>query len=178
MKTLSISILLILISGISFFTMANSNLCDRYSFPCKKTPLGILLLESNNISGGYSQITLNGVSIYKQKNADMLSYMDFFGDFELIERNEKYFVSKILISYSKKGACIADEGEVFNCNANMIIDLTGEKPIISNEFFSDTGDSYLSWVSWGKLNSVIVFEDDFKFKYSKGHVERVKNEKQ
>jgi len=156
------------------FAMAENDHCNVDTSNCSKTPLGELILRpSYHLKSEYSHIILNDVSIYKAKT----SYMTFYWDDELIKKNGKYLVTKAMISYSKDGACITDNDEIFNCEANILIDLTGDNPIISNEFYSETGDSYPSWISWGKLNSVIVFEDDSKFKYSKGHVERVKNEK-
>jgi len=113
-------------------TVAYGACCDIYSFPCKETSLGIVLLESNkDLNDEYSYITLNGEGIYKIKT----SRIRFNWDCELSKVNGKYIGAKAIISYSKKGGCITEYGEPFDCDANIIIDFTGKKPVISNESF-------------------------------------------
>lgn len=136
---------------------------------CISTSLGLLeqktLSDSND---GYSHLLLNGKEIYKAK----ASYIVVGYDNDGIFKGKKYYLTKATISYTSDDPCYPDRPSA-RCGMNAILDLTSGSPIISNEFFSENGESNITWVSWGKDNSIIVIDDELRFKYSNGHVERV-----
>ncbi len=143
--------------------------CLPGSLECMNTKLGILEQKTKHDSGDeYSYLTLNGKEIYKAKT----SYMVINND-DGVFKGKKYLITKATISYVSPDPCYPDK-PVSRCAMNAILDFTSGKPIISNEFFSGyAGGSRITWVSWGKANSIIVIDDELRFKYSNGHVERV-----
>lgn len=147
--------------------------CIKDSSRCVNTILGPLeqktLSDSND---GYSHLSLNGKEIYKAK----ASYIVVGYDGDGIFKGKKYYLTKATLSYTSDDPCYPDKPGA-HCGMNAILDLTSGRPIISNGFFSEFGESKITWVSWGKANSIIVIDDELRFKYSNGHVERVTNAK-
>ncbi|RJT17425.1 hypothetical protein [Buttiauxella izardii] len=166
-KYLPIMLFLFFYSGVS---EAN---CTHRTLRCINTSLGLLeqktLSESND---GYSHLSLNGKEIYKAK----ASYIVVGYDEDGIFKDKKYYLTKATVSYTSDDPCYPDKPGA-HCGMNAILDLTSGRPIISNGFFSEFGESKITWVSWGKANSIIVIDDELRFKYSNGHVERVTNAK-
>lgn len=143
--------------------------CTRESSSCYPTRLGFLEQQSRaESSDDYSHLTLNGVEIYKTKT----SYMVFTSDDDGFFKNKKYFTTKTIFSFIPDEPCRHKEYYGY-CHVSVVLDFSGDKPVFSNEFISDSGNSVIDWVSWGKANAIIVFEDESKFKYMNGHVERV-----
>ncbi|MEW7311508.1 hypothetical protein AB1E22_02030 [Buttiauxella gaviniae] len=145
--------------------------CRLANSDCEITTLGIIELTSKVNSGdGYSHITLNGKDIYKAKTSYMVLNTSN-ADYSLKEK--KYLITKAIISYVSDAPCNPDKSTSY-CSMNVILDLTSGKPVFSNEFFSESGGgSQITWVSWGKANSIIVIDNELRFKYSNGHIERV-----
>lgn len=145
--------------------------CRLANSDCEITTLGIIELTSKVNSGdGYSHITLNGKDIYKAKTSYMVLNTSN-ADYSLKEK--KYLISKATISYVSDDPCYPDKPGS-RCAINVILDLTSGKPLISNWFSSGhAGGSQITWVSWGKANSIIVIDNELRFKYSNGNVERV-----
>ena len=145
--------------------------CIPNSLRCMNTALGLLEQKTKHDSGDeYSYLTLNGNEIYKAKTSYMV--IDT-GDSDGIFKGKEYLITKATISYISDDPCYADK-PISHCDMNVILDLTSGNPVLSNEFFSDSGGgSRITWVSWGKANSIIVIDDELRFKYSNGHVERV-----
>ncbi|MFC3188831.1 hypothetical protein ACFOJF_01545 [Pseudocitrobacter faecalis] len=80
-------------------------------------------------------------------------------------------MTKTVITFTSLDSCA---GKDYNyCSVSLVLDFSGDKPVISNGFTPDSGNSVIDWVSWGKANSIIMFEDLSRFKYANGHVERV-----
>ncbi|WP_146000745.1 hypothetical protein, partial [Chimaeribacter coloradensis] len=137
--------------------------CNKESYYCIDTVLGDLRLLSRNDSGDkYSYIYLNKKLIYKDR-ADYFSPVPL--GFDINESEKK--VNKIIIGYYSPFGCLKGIDD-YKCHANIMIDLTKSKPIVSNIFSPPIEDSHLSWVSWGEKNSIIVFDDDSRFKYENG----------
>ncbi|EBL5546219.1 hypothetical protein [Salmonella enterica] len=143
--------------------------CIREANSCSSTRLGLLEQQSGaESSDGYSHLTLNGVEMYKTKT-DLLA---FNFDDDGVFKNKKYFTTKTIFTFIPAEPCRHKEYYGY-CRVSVVLDFSGDKPVISNEFISDSGSSVIDWVSWGKANAIIVFEDGSKFKYMNGHVERV-----
>ena len=166
MNNKTLSTLLFLVIPIMSFADCRSATSD-----CDSTTLGIIELVSRVNSGdGYSHMTLNGKDIYKAKTSYMV--LDT-SNANYISQGKKRLITKATISYVSDDPCYADK-PISHCDMNVILDLTSGNPVLSNEFFSDSGGgSRITWVSWGKANSIIVIDDELRFKYSNGHVERV-----
>ncbi|EPS4688474.1 TPA: hypothetical protein LC381_004826 [Salmonella enterica subsp. enterica serovar Wyldegreen] len=144
--------------------------CNTDSSFCYHTKLGILDQITRSKSGDdYSYLTLNGVNIYKAKT----DYMSFIDDDMGFFKNNKYFTTKTVITYTLNERCLDKIEYQGFCSISVVLDFSGDKPIISNGFIPNSGNSVIDWVSWGKANAIIVFEDGSKFKYMNGHVERV-----
>ncbi|WP_330984734.1 MULTISPECIES: hypothetical protein [Enterobacterales] len=157
---------------IFFFSSADAEECSHNSLRCMSTILGPLRQTTKSeAKDGFSHFTLDKKEIYKAKTDYMV-----INDYDTTLRNEKYLMTKAVISYTSHIPC-NQFNPIFYCNISIIIDLTNSKPIVSNTFTSETGDSHIDWVSWGKSNSIIVFKDESKFKYADGHVEKVTKEK-
>ncbi|WP_237729584.1 hypothetical protein [Lelliottia amnigena] len=61
--------------------------------------------------------------------------------------------------------------DLYLYRAYRIFDFSGKDIVISNEFYPrEVWNINLDWVSWGKKNSVIAFEDDSRFRYENGRV--------
>ncbi|EDV9995361.1 hypothetical protein QE85_004534 [Salmonella enterica subsp. enterica] len=143
--------------------------CAREVTSCYLTKLGLLEQRSKEEArDGYSHLILNGVEIYKTKTP----FMAFISDDEGVFKNKKYITTKTIFSFIPAEPCRHKEYYGY-CRVSVVLDFSGDKPVISNEFISDSGSSVIDWVSWGKANTIIVFEDGSKFKYMNGHVERV-----
>ena len=155
---------------LPFESIADCSDEDHY---CRRTNLGVLRHQTKAMSGdGYSHITLDDVEIYKSKS----SYITFLYDDLGYMKNGKYFITKTVISSVPWTPCHHLEFRG-HCIVNAVLDFSGDKLIISNDFISDTGQDNVDWVSWGKANSIIVFTDGSKFKYANGRVERVIDKK-
>jgi len=152
--------------------------CSSDSSFCHHTKLGILDQITRVTSGDdYSYLTLNGVNIFKAKT-DYISFMDddMLDDDMGFFKNKKYFLTKTIATFTSNEPCSDREYSGF-CSVSVVLDFSGDKPVISNGFTPDSGNSVIDWVSWGKANAIIVFQDESKFKYEKGRVERVSNTK-
>ncbi|EGS1131662.1 hypothetical protein CFSAN000509_004124 [Salmonella bongori CFSAN000509] len=144
--------------------------CNNDSSFCYHTKFGTLNQITRSKSGDdYSYLTLNGVNIYKAKT----DYMSFIDDDMGFFKNNKYFTTKTVITYTLNERCLDKIEYQGFCSISIVLDFSGDKPIISNGFIPDAGNSVIDWVSWGKANAIIVFEDGSRFKYMNGHVERV-----
>ncbi|RBP10071.1 hypothetical protein [Pseudocitrobacter faecalis] len=141
--------------------------CDSEIY-CYHTKFGVLEQISRDTSGDdYSHLRLNGVEIYKAK----ASYINFIYDDTGFFKKNKYIMTKTVITFTSLDSCA---GKDYNyCSVSLVLDFSGDKPVISNGFTPDSGNSVIDWVSWGKANSIIMFEDLSRFKYANGHVERV-----
>ncbi len=157
-------------SMLPFWCLAGCNKEDHY---CRLTNLGVLKSTTKAMSSdGYSHLTLNNVGIYKSS----AGYISLIYDDMGFMKNKKYYITKTIIETIPKIPCHHKEFKGF-CIVSVVLDFSGDKLIISNEFISDTGQDNVDWVSWGKANSIIVFTDGSKFKYENGRVERVVNQK-
>lgn len=142
--------------------------CGNDNYHCYNTIIGALAVDSLSTSRDkYSRLTLSGKEIYKA----MADYL-VIDNFSSILKGKKRLVTKATISYASNIPC-AQYTPAFYCRKSVVVDLTTGKSVISNSFSSESGGSIIKWISWGKANSIIVFEDGSKFKYSSGHVERV-----
>ncbi|HBC2003419.1 TPA: hypothetical protein M5M69_005036 [Citrobacter freundii] len=99
--------------------------------------------------------------------------MSFIDDDMVFFKNNKYFTTKTIITYTLNERCLDRIEYQGFCSISVVLDFSGDKPVISNGFIPDSGNSVIDWVSWGKANAIIVFEDESKFKYMNGRVERV-----
>lgn len=139
---------------------------------CVNTILGPLIRIPRSHSGdGYSHLTINNQDIYKAKTSYFV-----MAEYDIIQKDKKYFVNKGVISYTSDDPCFPEK-PASRCGINVVLDLTSGKPVISNTFFSENGESQITWVSWGKANSIIVIDDELRFKYANGHVERITKDK-
>lgn len=151
---------------IPFICMADCS--SELSF-CYHTKLGVLEQITHANSGDdYSYLTLNGVKIYKAKTDYMSNIYDDTGFFE----DKKYIVTKTVITFISNVPCTHKEYYGY-CSFSVVLDFSGNELVISNEFTPDSGNSVIDWVSWGKANAIIAFEDGSKFKYMNGRVESV-----
>lgn len=143
--------------------------CITESF-CHHTKFGVLDQITQATSGDdYSHLVLDGVEIYKAKS----SYINFIDDDAGFFKNNKYIMTKTVITFTSSEPC---KGKYYDyCSISLVLDFSGDSPVISNGFTPDSDNSVIDWVSWGEGNAIIVFEDLSKFKYSNGHVERVTN---
>lgn len=162
-----------LIIAMSFlYPMTSLAECNPIATLCKNTTLGLLnQVEMVNSGDESSHLLLNGKEIYKAKT----SYMVVSND-EGIFKNKKYLITKATISYVSENPCFPEK-PASRCGINVVLDLTSRKPVISNNFFSENGESQITWVSWGKANSIIVIDDELRFKYANGHIERITKDK-
>lgn len=159
-------VILLFLLATPAVSMAN---CITESF-CHHTKFGVLDQITQATSGdGYSHLMLNGVEIYKAK----ASYINFIDDDVGFFKKNKYIMTKTVITYTSDEPC---KGKYYDyCSISLVLDFSGDSPVISNGFTPDSDNSVIDWVSWGKGNAIIFFEDLSKFKYSNGHVERVTN---
>ncbi|MEW7311509.1 hypothetical protein AB1E22_02035 [Buttiauxella gaviniae] len=166
MNNKSLSLLLFLVNP----TMSFAD-CHPATSDCINTTLGPLEQRTRYHSDdGYSHLTLNGKEIYKAKDDYIVIDTE---NADYIVKEKKYLISKATISYVSDDPCYPDKPGS-RCAMNVILDLTSGKPLISNWFSSGhAGGSQITWVSWGKANSIIVIDNELRFKYSNGHVERV-----
>jgi len=142
--------------------------CGSNSSFCYYTKLGVLDQITRHASNSdYSYLTLNGVKIYNAKT-DYMSFDSQSGYF----KNKKHIITKAVITFTLNEPCTYRE-YYGHCSVSVVLDFSGDKPVISNGFTPDSGNSVIDWVSWGKANAIIVFQDESKFKYEKGHVEHV-----
>ena len=147
--------------------------CNLTANVCYPTRPGFLEQQSRAESrDSYSHLTLNGVEIYKSKT----NLMTFIYEDAGIFKDEKYLTTKTIFSFIPDEPCRHKEYYGY-CSVSVVLDFSGDKPVISNGFTPDSGNSVIDWVSWGKANAIIVFQDESKFKYEKGRVERVSNAK-
>lgn len=142
--------------------------CKHEENSCLLTNLGLLELQQSTSGDEYSYLILNGREIFKTKTAYMVFNDDSMGYF----KNKDYVTIKFIISYVSLEPCKNKEYYGY-CNKSVVIDFSGNKPVLSNSFISDSGNSVIDWVSWGKKNAIILFEDGSKFKYENNHVERI-----
>ena len=143
--------------------------CKYEESSCYLTNLGLFEQKEKMISGDeYSHLMLNGKEIFKTKSAYMVLNDDNMGYF----KNKQYVTIKLIISFVSFEPCLHNEYYGY-CNKNIIADFSDKKPVFSNIFISDSGNSVINWVSWGKKNAIIVFEDGSRFKYENGRVERI-----
>lgn len=146
--------------------------CEIEANQCYLTKLGFLEQQSKAISDDdYSHLTLNSFEIYKAKT----DYMSFTNDDTGIFLDKKFFLTKTIITYTSNVPCHHKEYYGF-CSYSVVLDFSGAKPILSNSFIPDSGNSVIHWISWGKKNAIIAFEDGSKFKYENGRVERLKKD--
>ncbi|WP_407732380.1 hypothetical protein ACJJVG_07330 [Pseudocitrobacter faecalis] len=157
------AILLILLTTPAI-SIAN---CITESF-CHSTKFGVLDQITQATSGDdYSRLMLNGVEFYKAKT----SYINFIDNEAGFFKKNKYIMTKTVITYTSDEPC---KGKYYDyCSISLVLDFSGDIPIISNGFTPDSDNSVIDWVSWGEGNAIIVFEDLSKFKYSNGRVKRV-----
>ncbi|MBS0969546.1 hypothetical protein JK232_11655 [Nissabacter archeti] len=141
-------------------------LCDPDDYSCYNISLGkVRNLSASESNDGYSYIYLNDKIIYKAK-VDLITPDP--GAYYLDKKNKKR--DKIIFYYYARGNCTQGIDD-YKCHANIMIDLTKRKPIVSNIFSPPVDGSHVSWVSWGEKNSIIAFDDDSRFKYENGKVE-------
>lgn len=156
-----------------FLSFSANSSCKSEVDVCYYTKFGNLEQQDLTISNEeYSHITLNGVEIYKTKT----DYISFLYEDLGFMKNDKYYVTKTVISSIPKTLCQHNDFRG-HCTVSVVLDFSEGKPIISNEFIPDSGQSNIDWVSWGKANSIIVFTDGSKFKYENGRVERIVDKK-
>ncbi|WP_330984738.1 MULTISPECIES: hypothetical protein [Enterobacterales] len=164
------NILLVFFLLLAFTVKASE--CKKSSEECMNTILGPLdKITESEAKDGYSHLLLNGKEIYKA-NDDYI----VIGNDDGVFKNKKYLITKAIISYTSNDRCVPDTTGA-RCAMNVVLDLTSGKPVISNPFFSGWGDSTITWVSWGKANAIIVIDNNLRFKYANGHVEKVTKEK-
>ncbi|WP_330986308.1 MULTISPECIES: hypothetical protein [Enterobacterales] len=151
---------------------AKASECKVSPDDCKKTILGPLeQIIKVDAKDGFSHLLLNGQEIYKVSD----DYIVIDND-DGIFKNKMYLITKAIISYTTEEKCVPDTTGG-HCAMNVVLDLTSGKPVISNPFFSGWSDSTITWVSWGKANAIIVIDNNLRFKYANGHVEKVTKEK-
>lgn len=154
--------------SLFLYTITGFADCNPDALSCINTTQGALEQVTRSHSGdGYSHLMLNGKEIYKSKD----SYLGM-DNYNVVQKGKKHVIDKIIISFSSNDPCYPDKPSA-PCDKNVVLDLTKEKPIISNEFFAYYGPSQITWVSWGRANSIIVIDDYLRFKYANGHVEQV-----
>jgi hypothetical protein len=94
---------------------------------------------------------LNGVEIYKAK----ASYINFIDDDVGFFKKNKYIMTKTVITYTSDEPC---NGKYYDyCSISLVLDFSGDSPVISNGFTPDSDNSVIDWVSWGKGNAIIFF---------------------
>ncbi|EBB0697996.1 hypothetical protein CHL39_23005, partial [Salmonella enterica] len=113
--------------------------CAREVTSCYLTKLGLLEQRSKEEArDGYSHLTLNGVEIYKTKTP----FMAFISDDEGVFKNKKYITTKTIFSFIPAEPCRHKEYYGY-CRVSVVLDFSGDKPVISNEFISDSGSSVI-----------------------------------
>src|SRR5690606_474612 len=118
--------------------------CNREADSCYPTRLGFLEQQSKAESGDdYSHLTLDGVEIYKAKTP----YFSFLFDDAGVLKDNKYLVTKTIFSFISNETCKQRE-YVGYCRVSLVLDFSGDKPVISNGFTPDSGNSVIDWVSW------------------------------
>ncbi|ECH6937048.1 TPA: hypothetical protein P5L69_004486, partial [Salmonella enterica subsp. enterica serovar Concord] len=111
--------------------------CAREVTSCYLTKLGLLEQRSKEEArDGYSHLALNGVEIYKTKTP----FMAFISDDEGVFKNKKYITTKTIFSFIPAEPCRHKEYYGY-CRVSVVLDFSGDKPVISNEFISDSGSS-------------------------------------
>ncbi|MBS0969548.1 hypothetical protein JK232_11665 [Nissabacter archeti] len=146
----------------------SKNNCQSDGYSCIKTSAGEIQFISRTDSGDeYSYIYFNGDLIYKDKTDYFIPEPIGFENDNLDTEIIKFVVSYYSFNNCKKGV------DDYNCNVNILLDLSSKKPIISNKFSPPSEGSHISWASVGKKNSIIAFDDDSRFKYENGKVEMI-----
>jgi len=143
-------------------------LCDPDDYSCYNTSLGkVRDLSASESNDGHSYLYLDKKIIYKAKT-DYITRdpTEFFFD----EKAKK--TNKMIFYYYSRSRCTQGVDD-YKCHVYLFVDMTKKEPIVSNEFSPPVEDSHVSWVSWGEKNSIIVFDDDSRFKYENGKVEMI-----
>lgn len=135
---------------------------------CDNTRLGKLELISSSELDEYAYILLNGVEIYQVKASSIVNVVTATADGWISDK--KNLRIKMLITYSYTAPKKINDNR-YQYNAYVLLDFSGEKVVVSNEFYPPADyDAPLKWVSWGKKNSVIAFNDGSRFRYENGQV--------
>ncbi|WP_227121948.1 hypothetical protein [Kosakonia oryzae] len=153
--------ILVLISGIASAT----DECSSTATKCDNTTLGRLeYMWGRNSSDNKSHVLLNGNDIFNNNSSQIGEDVEGW----VLDKNNK--TNKVVVYYRfNEPKQIAEN--LYRYRAYRLFDFSGEKVIISNEFYPPADyEAPLRWVSWGQKNSVIAFDDGSRFKYENGHV--------
>ena len=132
---------------------------------CDNTTLGRLeYMWGRNSSDNKSHVLLNGNDIFNNNSSQIGEDVEGW----VLDKNNK--TNKVVVYYRfNEPKQIAEN--LYRYRAYRLFDFSGEKVIISNEFYPPADyEAPLRWVSWGQKNSVIAFDDGSRFKYENGHV--------
>lgn len=147
--------------------LAEGGTCVESSdLECINSLLGNIIIKSNSSTDmGFSSLTLNGEVLFRVRSDEMMTSNGQDEIDDAIKTNGQYLTRKTIIKYWESEPC--------HCEKFFMLDLSGKKPVISNEFF-DSASSYIDWVSWGDKRSVISLAGK-KYRYENGKVTPVED---
>ncbi|AFJ48667.1 hypothetical protein [Shimwellia blattae] len=147
-----------------------------YAFEkCSTTTLGKLeYIWGQGVKDKQSRILLNGTEVFKIDSYQIGE--NVIGDGRVLDKKNN--ISKLIVYYkfNTKQYITTDPkyGDLYRHKAYRLFDFSGEKVVISNEFYPPADyDAPIKWVSWGQKNVVIAFGDGSRFKYEKGNVSMI-----
>ncbi|HFZ8993321.1 TPA: hypothetical protein ACIPUI_000378 [Citrobacter freundii] len=144
-----------LIFFIPLFSFAKENTCSPDNSDCENSVKGKLEIRyDEHTDKNHSFIYLNNRPFVKVETDSMMFYNGIANIPDMDKKS--YRVKKIMVTYRDNDPCF--------CDKYFIVDLTGIKPTFSNAI---EGPSDLTWISWGKKNSVISFNGAL-FQYENG----------
>ncbi|HEE9790073.1 TPA: hypothetical protein R8F93_004159 [Enterobacter soli] len=146
--------------------------CNLEANMCFQTKMGMLIQKTRVVAGdNYSHLILNDSEIFKART----DYITFEFNDSGVFMNGKHYIIKTVFSFISNDPC-SFNGYYGFCSKSVVLDFSGTEPKTSNSFTPDSGNSVIDWISWGKKNAIIVFEDGSRFKYENGRVERLKKD--
>ena len=155
---------LLLVSNVSYAYEK----CPEELTTCDMTVLGKLeYIWGQNTKDKKSRLLLNGKEIFKNDSSQIGWVQEgwFFSD-----NGEMGSMTKFVIYYNLNKPREINK-DLYLYRAYRVLDFSGKNVVISNEFYPrEVWNIDLDWVSWGKKNAVIVFEDGSRFRYEKGQV--------
>ena len=153
---------------IPFFSFGGDSCEKNAGYDCMNTPLGkVEIIDGVSQKKKTSIITLNDKVIYKVDSETMIPSNGDDGIADVHNVNGEYLTKKSIIGYWEDYPC--------HCEKFFMLDLSGDKPEMSNVFF-DPASYYIDWVSWGDKNTIISLAGN-KYRYEKGKITPIENKK-
>ncbi|XBS69961.1 hypothetical protein ABK905_00925 [Acerihabitans sp. KWT182] len=125
------------------------------------------IISSKTFQDKFTVLYLGGIEIKKLKTSDVdnaFAYYDI--TYDSVMSNKRQNPSRLILSYIDDYGCISGINKI-RCKKIFVVDLSKDRPIISNEITTPVQDSMMMYVDWEKDFVIMRFEDHSKFIYKK-----------